>query len=66
MGRASSGLRGCRNKPGIAAAREFTEWLTIRDQEQSMRDDVKRIRKHPLVPKKHPTDFPERRFVANI
>jgi carbonic anhydrase len=29
---------------------EFIEWLTIRDQEQSLRDDVERIRKHPLVP----------------
>ncbi len=29
---------------------EFVEWLTIRDQEQSVRDDVERIRKHPLVP----------------
>ena len=30
---------------------EFIEWLTIRDQEQSVRDDVQRIREHPLVPK---------------
>src|SRR5215510_9927118 len=29
---------------------EFIEWLTIRDQEQSVRDDVERIREHPLVP----------------
>jgi len=29
---------------------EFIEWLTIRDQEQSVRDDVERIRAHPLVP----------------
>jgi carbonic anhydrase len=32
-------------------AGEFIEWLTIRDQEQSVRDDVQRIREHPLVPK---------------
>jgi carbonic anhydrase len=31
-------------------AGEFIEWLTIRDQEQSVRDDVQRIREHPLVP----------------
>jgi len=31
---------------------EFIEWLTIRDQAQSVRDDVQRIREHPLVPKK--------------
>jgi len=30
---------------------EFIEWLTIRDQEQSVREDVQRIREHPLVPK---------------
>jgi carbonic anhydrase len=32
-------------------AGEFIEWLTIRDREQIVRDDVKRIREHPLVPK---------------
>lgn len=37
--------------PGSRAG-EFIEWLTIRDQEQSVRDDVQRIREHPLVPKK--------------
>ncbi len=36
--------------PGSRAG-EFVEWLTIRDQAQSVRDDVKRIREHPLVPK---------------
>jgi carbonic anhydrase len=37
--------------PGSRAG-EFIEWLTIRDQQQSVRDDVRRIREHPLVPKK--------------
>lgn len=36
--------------PGSHAG-EFIEWLTIRGQEQSVRDDVERIREHPLVPK---------------
>src|SRR6201993_5186977 len=36
--------------PGSRAG-EYIEWLTIRDQEQSVRDDVQRIREHPLVPK---------------
>ena len=36
--------------PGSRAG-EFIEWLTIRDQEQSVHDDVQRIREHPLVPK---------------
>jgi carbonic anhydrase len=29
---------------------EFIDWLTIRDQEQSVVTDVERIRNHPLVP----------------
>src|SRR5215813_11208930 len=36
--------------PGSRAG-EFIEWLTIRNQEQSVRDDVQRICEHPLVPK---------------
>jgi len=35
--------------PGSRAG-EFIEWLTISDQAQSVRDDVARIRAHPLVP----------------
>jgi carbonic anhydrase len=35
--------------PGSRAG-EYIEWLTIRNQEQSVRDDVQRIREHPLVP----------------
>jgi carbonic anhydrase len=35
--------------PGSHAG-EYIEWLTIRDQAQSVRDDVQRIREHPLVP----------------
>lgn len=35
--------------PGSRAG-EFIEWLTIADQAQSVRDDVARIRQHPLVP----------------
>src|SRR5215470_17658399 len=30
---------------------EYIEWLTIQDQQQSVRHDVQRIREHPLVPK---------------
>lgn len=29
---------------------EFIDWLTIRDQAQSVATDVERIRRHPLVP----------------
>jgi carbonic anhydrase len=35
--------------PGSRAG-EFIEWLAIKDQAQSVRDDVERIRRHPLVP----------------
>jgi carbonic anhydrase len=43
------GFQDVGNGPGSRAG-EFIEWLTIRDQEQSVRDDVERIREHPLVP----------------
>jgi carbonic anhydrase len=36
--------------PGSAEA-DFIDWLTIRNQEQSVVADVKRVRNHPLVPK---------------
>jgi carbonic anhydrase len=35
--------------PGSRAG-EFIEWLTIRNREESVRDDVQHIREHPLVP----------------
>jgi carbonic anhydrase len=35
--------------PGSTAGNEI-DWLTISDREQSVVDDVHRIRKHPLVP----------------
>jgi carbonic anhydrase len=38
-------------KPPGSREGEFIEWLTIRNQEQSVCDDVQRIREHPLVPK---------------
>jgi len=36
--------------PGSTSG-EFIEFLTIQDQVKSVRDDVERIRNHPLVPK---------------
>jgi len=44
------GFKDVGKGPGSRAG-EYIEWLTIRDQEQSVRDDVQRIREHPLVPK---------------
>jgi carbonic anhydrase len=43
------GFRDIGKGPGSHAG-EFIEWLTIKDQAQSVRDDVERIRRHPLVP----------------
>jgi carbonic anhydrase len=43
------GFKDVGKGPGSRAA-EYIEWLTIRDQAQSVRDDVERIRNHPLVP----------------
>ena len=37
------------NGPGSHAG-DYIEWLTIKDNAQSVRDDVERIRQHPLVP----------------
>jgi carbonic anhydrase len=39
--------------PGSAAGKEI-DWLTISDSEQSVVDDVARIRAHPLVPGRIP------------
>jgi carbonic anhydrase len=43
------GFQDIGNGPGSRVG-EFIEWLTIKDQAQSVRDDVARIREHPLVP----------------
>ena len=39
--------------PGSTAGRDI-DWLTISDREQSVVDDVRRIRNHPLVPSRIP------------
>jgi carbonic anhydrase len=44
-----SGFRDVGHDSGSTAG-EYIEWLTIRDQEQAVIDDVERIRTHPLVP----------------
>src|ERR1700757_760960 len=45
----STGFRDVGKGPGSRAG-EYVEWLTIKDQRQSILDDVNRIRNHPLVP----------------
>ena len=44
-----SGFRDVGKGPGSRAG-EYIEWLTIKNQKQSVIDDVARIRNHPLVP----------------
>jgi len=46
----ANGWRDTGPGPGSRAG-EYIEWLTIKDQEQSVRDDVERIASHPLVPR---------------
>jgi carbonic anhydrase len=45
----SDGFRDVGSGPGSAEAR-YIDWLTISDPEQSVVEDVGRIRAHPLVP----------------
>jgi carbonic anhydrase len=45
----ANGFRDIGSGPGSRAG-EFIEWLTIPNAEQSVVDDVSRIRNHPLVP----------------
>jgi carbonic anhydrase len=47
------GFRDVGKGPGSRAG-EYIEWLTIKDQRQSVLDDITRIRAHPLVPKSIP------------
>jgi carbonic anhydrase len=49
----STGFRDVGKGPGSRAG-EYIEWLTIKNQKQSVLDDVARIRNHPLVPKSIP------------
>jgi carbonic anhydrase len=45
----ADGFRDVGTGPGSAEA-NYVDWLTITDNEQSVVDDVTRIRNHPLVP----------------
>ena len=50
---AASGWRDTGEGSGSSEG-EFIDWLTIRDREKSVVADVRRIRNHPLVPRKIP------------
>jgi carbonic anhydrase len=49
----SEGFRDVGHGPGSRGG-EYIDWLTIKDQQQAVIDDVERIRNHPLVPKTIP------------
>ena len=48
-----SGFEDVGAGPGSTAGEEV-DWLTIADREQSVVEDVRRIREHPLVPRRIP------------
>jgi carbonic anhydrase len=50
---AEGGFRDVGKGPGSTEG-EFIDWLTIRNQAESVLADVKRIRNHPLVPRNIP------------
>lgn len=45
----ASGWRDSGQGPGSTEG-AYIDWLTIKDQAESVRTDVRRIRNHPLVP----------------
>jgi carbonic anhydrase len=49
----ASGWRDSGEGPGSRQG-EFIDWLTIKDQAESVVTDVERIRRHPLVPREIP------------
>jgi carbonic anhydrase len=57
----AGGWRDLGRGPGSRAG-EYIDWLTIRDQAQSVAADVDRIRTHPLVP----ADIPIYGFIYDV
>jgi carbonic anhydrase len=49
----AQGFRDVGKGPGSRAG-EYIEWLTVKDAQQAVLDDVARIRNHPLIPKTIP------------
>ena len=49
----AGGFRDVGPGPG-ASEGDYIDWLTIKNQEQSVAEDVRRIRNHPLVPRNIP------------
>lgn len=57
----SSGWHDCCEGPGSTDGK-FINWLTIKDQAESVTEDVVRIKSHPLVP----TDIPVYGFIYDV
>jgi len=49
----ANGWHDCCEGPGSAEAK-YIDWLTIKDQQESVLEDVTRIKNHPLVPSNIP------------
>lgn len=56
-----NGWHDCCEGPGSAEAK-YIDWLTIKDQAQSVTEDVKRIKAHPLVP----SDIPVYGYIYDV
>jgi len=57
----AGGFRDVGPGPG-ASEGDYIDWLTIKSQEQSVTEDVRRIRNHPLVPR----DIPIYGFIYDV
>ncbi|MGH8555430.1 MAG: carbonic anhydrase, partial [Gammaproteobacteria bacterium] len=57
----AGGFRDVGPGPG-ASEGDYIDWLTIKNQEQSVTEDVRRIRNHPLVPR----DLPIYGFIYDV
>lgn len=57
----SSGWHDCCDGPGCTDGK-FINWLTIKDQAESVTEDVVRIKSHPLVP----ADIPVYGFIYDV
>jgi carbonic anhydrase len=57
----ASGWHDCCEGPGSAEAK-YIDWLTIKDQAQSVLEDVVRIKSHPLVP----SDIPVYGYIYDV
>ncbi|MFA5983464.1 MAG: carbonic anhydrase [Methylococcaceae bacterium] len=56
-----SGWHDCCEGPGSAEAK-YIDWLTIKDQSESVLEDVLRIKSHPLVP----SDIPVYGYIYDV